>query len=327
MSASAAAGTRRSDSDSDSDSDSGGTISVIIHDVFIVAGSLAMSRAVATFAGIAFVGAFAACAALIGVDEVGYGPRGSANGAGGEGGVLADASSDAGASVGNCDGGVWIPQLDSGKVHAPFCIDALEVSVGDYGRFLQNMNGNTFSPNHERCAWKQSHEPGCVPSTDPAMPIACIDWCDAWAYCLWAGKRLCGGTDGGAAKTGVGEDGRWYLACSRNGDGLHAYPYGNERDASACNGMDHPNAGQSPLRSGSLATCQGGFAGLFDMSGNVNEWVDGCEPASDSGAEDQCRLAGGSCGSEIEALPCGYYRTRPRNNVNPAVGVRCCWDP
>src|SRR5262249_40663852 len=107
-------------------------------------------------------------------------------------------------------------------------------------------------------------------------PVHAVDWCDAFAYCAWAGKRLCGRIAGGSVDPTFGTDlaseSEWYNACSRGGQ--HAYPYGDTYDPRACNGLEY-GAGTGPqLPVGSLSSCTGGFAGLFDMSGNVSEWED-----------------------------------------------------
>jgi hypothetical protein len=40
------------------------------------------------------------------------------------------------------------------------------------------------------------------------------------------------------------------------------------------------------------AACEGGYPGLFDMGGNLEEWVDGCD--KDTGSADDCAVAGSS---------------------------------
>ena len=72
--------------------------------------------------------------------------------------------------------------------------------------------------------------------------MVCVDWCDARAYCAGVRKRLCGKIGRGTNATtdyANAATSEWYRACSSSG--VNAYPYGNTRDASACNGYDHGN--------------------------------------------------------------------------------------
>jgi formylglycine-generating enzyme required for sulfatase activity len=157
-----------------------------------------------------------------------------------------------------------------------------------------------------------------------------VNWCDAYMYCAWAGKRLCGNPDGGSSDPNNANNpviDEWYRACSHNADGLHVYPYGLTYDASACNGADYD--AQSPLRS--LSTCQGGYPGIFDMSGNVIEWEDSCTPtptspdAGDtSGASDFCNVRGGSFLSTGSQITCDLGILVQRWGGGNDNGFRCC---
>jgi formylglycine-generating enzyme required for sulfatase activity len=209
-----------------------------------------------------------------------------------------------------------------------FCIDSTEITIAQYTAFLTAKAGDT-SGQPPACLWNTSFMPSGWPQPGAGdTAVVGVDWCDATMYCAWAGKRLCGNADGGSsdpndwANPAVSE---WYGACSRNGDGVHLYPYGLSYDASACNGADYDAGG--PLSS--RATCQGGYPGLLDLSGNVFEWEDSCfVPAADAGdqtgATDGCNVRGGAFDQGAAGLRCDFNFAFQRSNRGMNTGIRCC---
>jgi hypothetical protein len=91
-----------------------------------------------------------------------------------------------------------------------YCMDTRTVSAADYAAFLEAKIDPGQQPSH--CLWNETFAPGagttnpmpeeCPPNAfdpvhAPNAPATCVDLCDAEAYCLWAGKRLCGRIGGG----------------------------------------------------------------------------------------------------------------------------------
>lgn len=219
-------------------------------------------------------------------------------------------------------------------VPAPgFCIDATEVSRRQYQRFLDAKAGSTTGQ-RENCAWNTTFTPATWPPSESELelPVVLVDWCDADAYCAWAGKRLCGGLGGGPLALASVNDAAtdtWFSACSRNG--TQRYPYGDAFETASCASGGHALAGV-----GASADCEGGYSGLFDLSGNVREWTDACEvPSGESPAtEFGCLVRGGSIeDNDLEALECrardgGAAMEFPDlefiDAKEPWVGFRCC---
>jgi len=238
--------------------------------------------------------------------------------------------------------------IDAGEGEAAF-IDAREVTVAEYASWL--AEGAMPTLGGARCAFNDSLVP-LVPSaggdasnceTDgvdwqadqaqrPDHPVRCIDWCDAAEYCAQHGKRLCGRVGGGTVATSYVADqfvidepltSEWYLACSHGG--AHPYPYGDTYQPAACNGAD----GQGPEAVGTRTACEGGYTGLFDMSGNVEEWEDACDPPeAGSGA---CMRRGGAYYSaqvsDPSWLECGTLLPTSRGAMGTSTGFRCCAGP
>src|SRR5262249_27268520 len=125
---------------------------------------------------------------------------------------------------------------------APSCIDATEVTNEDYASFLADDPPLELQP--PACAFNTSFTPpfGWPAPAEPRRPVGNVNWCDAFAFCAWAGKHLCGRPGGGAAELEVSIDkpveSAWFDACSHHGTRKYPYDPGNAFEPGACNGGD-----------------------------------------------------------------------------------------
>jgi formylglycine-generating enzyme required for sulfatase activity len=247
-------------------------------------------------------------------------------------GGTAGAAGNAPAGSADCPTGLKGPALvnvpaPAGSAVSSYCVDATEVTNAQYAAFLDASVATTEQDT--TCAWNTSY----TPSRDwPATgkddyPVVSVDWCDAYAYCKWGGKHLCGKIGGGANDFGNDFDdatkSEWFNACSAGG--MSTYPYGDAYDAKACVGIDYDQAGFQPAtdvaRAVATAMCAGGYGGLHDLSGNVWEWENSCNgPASTDG----CLMRGGAFNSDTKYLVCGSNYDRERNFSSASLGFRCC---
>lgn len=181
------------------------------------------------------------------------------------------------------------------------------------------------------CEGNLQHRRFCIdlyeyPNIAGVVPAVMVNYNDARRACAVEGKRLCKVPE-------------WEFACE--GTEMWPYPYGIERDATACNidqniSLPEFNAFSDPWKisaeverldrrvpSGTFARCISPF-GVRDMTGNVDEWVE-----NDNGKLDdkpfRSSLKGGYWGP-IRA------RCRPMTSSHNEwfsfyqVGFRCCKD-
>jgi formylglycine-generating enzyme len=237
-------------------------------------------------------------------------------------------------SSGASDGGAVGARCPEGRgpsmvlVADRFCIDSTEVTQQQYVEFTQSTGGETSGQPPE-CAWNTSFGAGCgfSPAQKPNHPVEAVDWCDALAFCRWAGKRLCGASDGSGTQRGdvIRETAKnaWYATCT--GGGALTYAYGDSYDGGVCNGADFDAGEARPV--GTLPGCEGGYRGVFDLLGNALEWVDFCDPGDAGPDTDRCYIMGGSYGQGKDALRCGYAQAYQRSFKYCEIGFRCCADP
>ena len=231
------------------------------------------------------------------------------------------------------------------SVKRVYGIDPYEVTVAEYKAWLDTQP--TLAGQPATCLWNDSFEPGVISAAamaaiqpsgvraDPTCdgwlgkqpagsgsrtPVACVDWCDAMAYCKWANKHLCGRIGGGSlpfASYADAAESEWYRACSSSG--ASSFPYGNAYEPARCNDEGHATSDV-----GSYPRCVGGVAGLFDMSGNVSEWEDACTAFDNPPETQNCLRRGGAFFDGSDHLGCEPYREVLRGLPDRGVGIRCC---
>lgn len=141
-------------------------------------------------------------------------------------------------------------------------------------------------------------------------PVTFITWMQANAYCESIGKRL-------------PSEAEWEFAAG--GGRAAEFPWGDAvPQASTANWL---GAGIGrPTRVGSYAP---NAAGLYDMSGNVwefvaDDWKDDYTPAPASvSSPDRKVIRGGSFGGSPINLRVRYRDSHPANGPGPHVGFRC----
>jgi formylglycine-generating enzyme len=240
-------------------------------------------------------------------------------GTGGSSGTASGGEGTGGGVVTDCPGtgGPVMKRLPEG-----YCIDTTEVSNAQYKAWL-DTNPDPSAQDLENCGWNEAfmHDYPQLITLYPNHPMN-ADWCDAKAYCEAVGKRLCRGIDNVTvvfdAEPSIAEE--WYNACTGHGDSIWI---------GSCN-VSTRSLRRSPMDVGTFPSCQPsaeGYEGVFDLVGNVGEWVDQCDGPGQDG---QCWVRGGHAEAgyyEWDTTPtCDYVQSIRRNEPTNGVGFRCCAD-
>jgi formylglycine-generating enzyme len=169
-------------------------------------------------------------------------------------------------------------------------------------------------------------------SRPDAIPQGYISGKQAQAACMASGKRLCTSDE-------------WERSC--RGPATTPFPYGRARRAGACNddsrsrhpvaeaglalgiarsdlwreGMNQPLINQLPgtlLATGERAECTNEY-GIFDMVGNLHEWIDDPDGTFRGGYYMDTSHNGEGCAYATTAHDFSYH--------DYSTGFRCCADP
>jgi hypothetical protein len=200
-----------------------------------------------------------------------------------------------------------------------FCIDQYEASLVE---ILPNGDERPF----DSFALAEGHVVRAV-SERGVFPHGYVSEVQAKDACARSGKRLC-------------KSDEWRQACM--GPSHTTFGYGNTRVAQRCNDhgaspmisvmqlrvdrpstwtydkMNDPRLNQAPstlARTGDHASCTNGY-GVYDMVGNLHEWVDDPDGTFQGGYYLDTHVNGDGCGYTTTAHGASYH--------DYSTGFRCC---
>lgn len=184
-----------------------------------------------------------------------------------------------------------------------FTIDTHEVTHAQYEAFIKATGHR--APYH----WLG----GKLPDGKNQLPIYNVDWEDANAYCRWAGKRL-------------PTEAEWEKA-ARGGLDSQDYPQGEKITPADA----RFNVSDGP---GPVGKFKPNAFGVFDMAGNVSEWVNDwfdrtyyetSPPKNPTGPETgKYKMVRGGAWSDGPRRVTVFFRNWVRpNQTTPNIGFRC----
>jgi serine/threonine-protein kinase len=147
---------------------------------------------------------------------------------------------------------------------------------------------------------------GIFPRALADHPVTGINWEQANAYAAWAGKRLPTAMEW--EKAARGTDGR-------------RYPWGNEFDSQRCNVSETGRGSTAPVGqySGDLSPY-----GVYDMAGNVQEWVaDTVKPRGLGNPKIKRAVKGGSWAHPRAIAECAMLGSEWPETRQNYIGFRC----
>ena len=184
----------------------------------------------------------------------------------------------------------------------PFYMDAYEVTVGQFEKFLKASDYKPDRPIN----WNEVYQY----SPTEKHPMIYVTWFDATAYAKWVGKRL-------------PTEAKWEFA-ARGGLVDKKYPWGNDESLTRDYANYTGTGGKDKWKySAPVGSFKPNEYSLFYMAGNVWEW---CQDWYDSGERTRV-LRGGSWLNFPYSLRVAYRHTlTPRNSYGYDGGFRCVAD-
>lgn len=239
---------------------------------------------------------------------------------------------------------------------ADFRLDTYEVTVGRFRAFVANYpdskptSGAGKNPNNPSDkGWEKSWDPllladktglesalhcfSYVTWTDAAgknenLPVGCLTWFEAFAFCSWDGGRL-------------PTEAEWNYAAA-GGNEQRVYPWSlPPNDVTADSTYAVYGGSVSFARVGSLSPKGDGKWLNSDLSGNVYEWVDDWHAtnyatapapcvnctASDDGGTNRVSRGGSASEADRNGITASFrYNNAPTIRIN-TQGVRCARNP
>ncbi len=233
--------------------------------------------------------------------------------------LIADGSFPMGVPHGDRDGGRdEYPRHD--VFVSNFYIDKYELTNGRYLEFVKATSHRI--PQNPKNATRNLWQGDTITESLTDRPVVNVDWADANAYCQWAGKRL-------------PTEAEWEKAAKGTAD--RRFPWGNVEPTNKHLNFNQQWIGEKTLMPvGSYELGKSPF-GVYDMAGNVWEWVNDWYDAKYYEKSPAKNPTGPETGTKRVLRGSGWQNETPTVRIftrvdsdptirNESTGFRCAMD-
>lgn len=201
-----------------------------------------------------------------------------------------------------------------------FYIDKFELTNGRYLEFVTATNHRV--PQNPKNATRNLWQGDTITESLADRPVINVDWADANAYCQWAGKRL-------------PTEAEWEKAAKGTAD--RRFPWGNVEPTNKHLNFNQQWIGEKTLMPvGSYELGKSPF-GVYDMAGNVWEWVNDWYDAKYYEKSPAKNPTGPETGTKRVLRGSGWQNETPTVRIftrvdsdptirNESTGFRCAMD-
>lgn len=201
-----------------------------------------------------------------------------------------------------------------------FYIDKFELTNSRYLEFVKATNHRV--PQNPKNATRNLWEGETITESLADRPVVNVDWADAQAYCQWAGKRL-------------PTEAEWEKAAKGTAD--RRFPWGNVEPTNKHLNFNQQWIGEKTLMPvGSYELGKSPF-GVYDMAGNVWEWVNDWYDAKYYEKSPAKNPTGPETGTKRVLRGSGWQNETPTVRIftrvdsdptmrNESTGFRCAMD-
>ncbi|MEK6633292.1 MAG: SUMF1/EgtB/PvdO family nonheme iron enzyme [Nitrospirota bacterium] len=201
-----------------------------------------------------------------------------------------------------------------------FYIDKFELTNSRYLEFVKATNHRI--PQNPKNATRNLWQGDTITESLADRPVVNVDWADAQAYCQWAGKRL-------------PTEAEWEKAAKGTAD--RRFPWGNVEPTNKHLNFNQQWIGEKTLMPvGSYELGKSPF-GVYDMAGNVWEWVNDWYDAKYYEKSPAKNPTGPETGTKRVLRGSGWQNETPTVRIftrvdsdptirNESTGFRCAMD-
>jgi formylglycine-generating enzyme required for sulfatase activity len=238
------------------------------------------------------------------------------------------------------DGSSWLPPAGSGKhTHLNGGQGLANIASAEtYEPGWVTLDNSTIAPTNVNLACDSTYFTWTASAgSNEDLPINCVNWYEAYAFCIWDGGFLPSEAEWEYAAAGGSQQREFPWGSTDPGTGHQYAIYGCYYQSGTGNCNIPPAAGVTNIAPVGTATQGAGLWGQLDLAGDMWEWnmdywdgvspyVDSCADCANLRATSYRVIRGGDFSSgALVLLPPARYGDTPTDRMG--IGLRCARTP